>query len=171
MVARKPRTPWPIAAFLSVLPLFSLGCSSLGGSSIPLGVARNPYIGGVSLHTMGVPPAGARSVGQVEVHGSEGEASLELLVPLFVAKVAELGGNAAVIERVDSQFQTVWLPTLASSFEYCGYRARCLRTRTVSYPQEVMTLVIRGQAWVTPKTPIDHDADPLALGLANKAHR
>jgi hypothetical protein len=113
-----------------------------------------PYSGPVSIHAMGEAPVGTYPIGGVDVSGTEDEASIEDLMPVFLEKVAQLGGNAAVIERVDTEFHTVVVPQIESYSFPCGYGRSCIRSRTYLAYHEVMTLHLRGRAFSSP-TPID----------------
>jgi hypothetical protein len=123
-----------------------IGCSSVGGSAIRTGPLRlPPHVGAVSIFAANR-PASAVEVGVVEVHAAQSEATIETLLPLFVAKVAALGGDAAVVDTVQAQFTlgTYWH---TETYVYqCGWRASCVGTRTFPVTEEVMTLSMRGRA-------------------------
>src|SRR5690349_3489924 len=86
-----------------------VACSSLGGSAIRTGPLQLPsYEGPVVLYAASEPEG--TDVGVVEVHAAQGEATIESLVPLFLQKAAQVGGNAAVIDRVQAQFQVITTP-------------------------------------------------------------
>lgn len=125
------------------------GCSSLGASAVRTGPVRLPARSGpVALFTPSSPPAGV-DLGVVEVHGSQYEGSIEDLVPLFAAKVAEIGGDAAVIEDVRASFDVVSY-TQTETYTYpCGYGGVCTGTRLNPSSNEVMTVSMRGRAMST----------------------
>jgi hypothetical protein len=122
------------------------GCSSLGASAVRTGPMRLPARSGpVALFTPSSPPTGV-DLGVVEVHGSQYEGSVEDLVPLFAAKVAEIGGDAAVIEDVRASFDVVSY-TQTETYTYpCGYGGVCTGTRLNPASNEVMTVSMRGRA-------------------------
>jgi hypothetical protein len=122
------------------------GCSSLGASAVRTGPVRLPSRSGpVAIYTPSSPPVGT-DLGVVEVHGSQYEGTLEDLVPLFVAKVAEIGGDAAVIEDVRASFDVVSY-TQTETYTYpCGYGGVCTGLRLNPASNEVMTVTMRGRA-------------------------
>ena len=137
----------PVAtlALLAVLT----GCTSVGGSAIRTGPLRlPPHVGAVSLFIarQPPPPPASAELGVVEVHASQSEANIETLLPLFVQKVAALGGDAAVIDKVDTHFD--WLPhPFTETYTYaCGWRATCVGTRTFMVNDEVMVVSLQGRA-------------------------
>src|SRR5687768_13124391 len=66
------------------------GCSTVGGSAIRTGAVQLPsYAGPVAIYSMGQPPAGAVDLGVVEVHAAQQEATVDVLLPQFVRKVAQ----------------------------------------------------------------------------------
>lgn len=134
---------------LLALALFALGsmaCSSVGGSAVRTGPLRlPPHVGAVSLFVANR-PASAVEVGVVEVHAAQSEATIETLLPSFVAKVAALGGDAAVVDDVHTRFEigTRWH---TETYVYqCGWRATCVGTRTFPVTEEIMVLSMRGRA-------------------------
>ncbi len=122
------------------------GCTSMGASAIRTGPLRlPPRSGPTALYTAASPPTGV-DLGVVEVHGSQSEGSIEELVPLFVQKVAELGGDAAVIDDVRARFDVVSSTQAEVYSTPCGYRGVCTGTRLVPASNEVLTVVMRGRA-------------------------
>jgi len=104
-----------------------------------------PHVGAVALYSAGEPVQGA-DLGVVEVHAAQGEATIETLLPVFVQKTAQIGGNAAVIETVNARFEIVSRPHVESYTYPCGYNATCTGTRVYSLNDEVMVVSIRGHA-------------------------
>lgn len=132
-------------ALLLVLAATSFGCSSVRGSAIATGPLRLPaHVGAVSIYMVNR-PASSTDLGVVEVHAFQTEATVETLLPLFVKKVASLGGNAAVIDNVGANFQMVERLD-AESYSYpCGLYT-CVGTRLYPVRYEVMVLSLHGHA-------------------------
>jgi len=135
-------------AVLCGLALVALtGCSSVGGSAIRTGPLHlPPYRGPVAVFAGGLRPSG-QDLGLVEVHASQSEATVDTLFPLFVKRVASLGGDAAVIDGVRASFAIVTRPR-AESYSYgCGYNSVCVGTRVTPMADEVMTVTMYGRAF------------------------
>ena len=131
---------------LVVLAVLSSGCSSIVGSAVRTGPLHlPPHFGAVAVFAAAPPPAGAE-LGVVEVHASQMEANVETLVPLFVQKVAALGGNAAVIDRVSASIEYQVHPYIETYSYACGYRSTCVGTRTSAISDEILTLSVAGRA-------------------------
>lgn len=131
-----------------VLALLStgVGCSSVGGSAVRTGPLRLPaHVGAVAIFVANR-PAAATEVGVVEVHAAQSEATIETLLPLFVAKVAALGGDAAVVDVVQARFDMATRWHTETYLYQCGWRASCVGTRTFPVTEEVMLLSMRGRA-------------------------
>jgi hypothetical protein len=131
-----------VCAFL----LACVGCTSVGGSAVRTGPLRlPPHVGAVALFAANR-PAAATEVGVVEVHAEQSEATIETLLPLFVQKVAALGGDGAVVDAVETTFRlgTYWH---TETYTYqCAWRATCVGTRTYPVTEEIMHLSMRGRA-------------------------
>ena len=147
--------PRPLVAFL-VAPLLA-GCSSVGGSAVHTGAMRlHPYAGVVALYASGATPPGVEQVGVVEVHAVEGEATVDALLPAFVRKVTQLGGTIAVLDSTDTRFDIMPVSHTESYAVPCGYRparggmerGMCFASRTIVTSAEMMTLTLRGRAFV-----------------------
>ncbi len=147
----------PLLALAVTATLASAGCSSVGGSAVRTGAVRPPpYAGVVALYASGVTPPGVEQVGVVEVHAVEGEATIEALLPAFVRKVTQLGGTIAVLDGADTRFDIVPVSHTESYAVPCGYRTArggmdrgmCLASRTIVSTAEMMTLTLRGRAFV-----------------------
>lgn len=134
--------------FALTIWLFSLmGCSSLGASAIRTGpLVLPPHAGAVSLYASGRAPEG-QELGVVEVRGAEGESDVGTLLPLFVRKAAQIGGNAVVLDSVDAHFNTYITPHIETYAVPCGYRGTCYRSRQFASTSEVMTVTLRGRAF------------------------
>jgi hypothetical protein len=90
-------------------------------------------------------PAGAAVVGVVEVHAAQNEANVETLLPLFVEKVASVGGDAAVVDDVQARFDLVTRMQVETYTYPCGNTV-CTGTRSYPVTYEVLTLFMKGRA-------------------------
>lgn len=139
----------PLLALAITAAMAATGCSSVGGSAVHTGAARpQPYAGVVALYASGVTPPGVEQVGVVEVHAVEGEATIDALLPAFVRKVTQLGGTIAVLDSTETRFDIVPVPHSESYAVPCGYRGMCFASRTIVTNAEMMTLTLRGRAFV-----------------------
>jgi hypothetical protein len=133
----------PRAAACASLLVAASACSSVGSSAVRAGpVAVPPYSGPVALYAAGYPAEGTE-LGFVEVHGANTEGSIESLVPLFVERVAELGGNAAVIDDVRAYFEIIPHP-YSSAY---GYGWHMVFAPPHAINDEVMIVSLRGRAF------------------------
>lgn len=127
----------------------SLGCSSVGSSAIRTGPyflpARNGPVGIFLVH----PPPGAQDLGFVEVHAYNDEATVETLLPVFAQRVAQLGGNAAVIGGVTARFEIVQRMNMETYAYSCGVYT-CTGTRWMPTYSEVMIVAMTGHAMNAP---------------------
>jgi hypothetical protein len=110
-----------------------------------------PHLGPVMVFAAGQPLSGTE-LGVVEVHASQMEATIETLMPLFVDKVAQLGGNAAVIDGVRANFEMVAHPYAETYVYPCGFRSTCIGTHMYATNDEVMVVTMRGRAFSVPTT-------------------
>ena len=134
------------AALLLLLFGLLAGCSSVRASAVRTGPLQlPPHVGAVAIYSAGEAVNGA-DLGVVEVHAAQSEATIDTLVPLFVQKAAQIGGNAAVIESVHAQFEIVTHPQIETYTYACGYNATCIGTRTYAVNDEVMVVTVRGHA-------------------------
>ncbi|MDP9150591.1 MAG: hypothetical protein M3O36_11715 [Myxococcota bacterium] len=108
-----------------------------------------PYAGPVALFAAQSPPTGSE-LGQIEVHAADAEAGIETLVPVFVRRVAGLGGNAAVIDGVSARFEIVPHPYAEAYSFPCGFHGECFATRMGGFSEEVMVVSLRGRAFFVP---------------------
>lgn len=132
---------------LAIAALSLAACSSVGGSAVRTGASRlPPYAGPVSLYIANPPPPNAAELGVVEVHASQQEATFETLMPLFVQKVAALGGNGAVIDRVEPHFEWAAHPYTTTYTYSCGFGAVCIGQSTSMVTNEILVLSIQGRA-------------------------
>jgi hypothetical protein len=143
-----PSAPAPVLALTLVLTALGLGCSSVRSSAVRTGPERlPPRTGAVAIYASTLPPASAVELGIVEVHGSNTDGNIDSLLPLFVRRVAELGGNAAVIDLVDASFEVV---PHAYPSAYFGMHMTFARPNPAT--DEVMVVSIRGRAFSVPPT-------------------
>lgn len=142
-------TRW-IGRAVLMLGLSLAGCSSVGGSAIRTGPVQLPaYSGPVAIYPTGTPPAGAVDLGVVEVHAMQQEATVETLLPQFVAKVAQIGGNVAVIEGIRARFEMMGRTHVETFYYTCGAGFTCAGTRVYAANDELMTVSIFGRAMTT----------------------
>ena len=130
--------------------LASTGCSSIGGSAIRTGPVQLPaYAGPVSIYSTGQAPPGAVDLGVVEVHASQQEATVDVLMPQFVRKVAQIGGNVAVVDGIRARFELVGRSHIETFYYTCGLGATCAGTRVYTANDELMVVSIFGRAFTT----------------------
>jgi hypothetical protein len=137
---------------LALLAVLACGCSSVRSTTVRTAPERPPYFGEVGVYTTGQPSAGSE-LGAVEVHALQSEATVETLVPLFVRKVAALGGNAAVIDHVRARFDIVPRPMTETYTYACAFHVTCVGTRTYWVNEEVLVLSVEGRAIATGGAP------------------
>ncbi|MDF2692692.1 MAG: hypothetical protein K0S65_1075 [Labilithrix sp.] len=144
----RPRRFLPVAAIVATL--VTTGCSSVGGSAIRTGPVQLPaYAGPVAIYAMGQPPPGAVDLGVVEVHAAQQEATVDTLLPQFVRKVAQIGGNVAVIEGTRARFELAGRTHVETFYYTCGMGATCAGTRVYSTNDELMIVSMFGRAMTT----------------------
>lgn len=132
------------------LGLASAGCSSIGGSAIRTGPVQLPaYAGPVAIYSTGQAPPGAVDLGVVEVHASQQEATIDTLMPQFVRKVAQIGGNVAVVDGIRARFELVGRTHIETFYYTCGLGATCAGTRVYAANDEVMVVSVFGRAFST----------------------
>ena len=130
------------------------GCSSVSGSAIRTGPVQLPaYSGPVAIYPTGQPPPGAVDLGVVEVHAAQQEATVDTLLPQFVRKVAQIGGNVAVIDGVRARFELVGRTHVETFYYTCGLGATCAGTRVYSANDELMVVSMFGRAFSTRAAP------------------
>ncbi len=126
------------------------GCSSVGGSAIRTGAVQLPsYTGAVAIYATGQSPPGAVDLGVVEVHALQQEATVDTLLPQFVRKVAQIGGNVAVIEGTRARFDVSGRTHVETFYYTCGLGSTCGGTRVYSANEELMVLSMFGRAMTT----------------------
>jgi len=113
-----------LIAYALVAASAAVGCSSVGASAVRTGPLRlPPHVGAVELYAAGEQVAGA-DLGVIEVHAAQSEATIDTLLRVFVQKVAQIGGNAAVVESVRARFEIVSHPHVETYTYACGYTPR-----------------------------------------------
>jgi hypothetical protein len=139
---------------LAIASLAATGCSSLGGSAIRTGpVQLAAYAGPVSIYSTGQPPPGAVDLGVVEVHAAQQEGTVETLMPQFVRKVAQIGGNVAVVDGIRARFELIGHTHVETFYYTCGLGATCAGTRVYAANDEVMVVSVFGRAFSTNVVP------------------
>src|SRR3954464_10646098 len=132
----------------------SMGCSSIGGSAIRTGPVQLPaYAGPVAIYSTGQSPPGAVDLGVVEVHAAQQEASVDILMPQFVHKVAQIGGNVAVVDGIRARFELVGRSHVETFYYTCNMGATCAGTRVYAANDEVMIVSVFGRAFSTQVVP------------------
>lgn len=137
-------------AFAAAALALLAGCSSVGGSAIRTGSVRLPsYAGPVAVYASGRPPEGAVDLGVVEVHAAQQEATVDTLLPQFVSKVAQIGGDVAVVDGVRARFEIVPRTHVETFYYTCGMGATCAGTRVYNANDELMVVSVFGRAFST----------------------
>jgi hypothetical protein len=126
------------------------GCSSVNGSAIRTGpVQLGAYSGPVAIYASGQTPPGAIDLGVIEVHAFQQEGTVETLLPQFVSRVAQIGGNVAVIDGVRARFELAGRTQVETFYYACGIGATCGGTRVYSTNDELMIVSMYGRALTT----------------------
>ena len=134
--------------------LVTTGCSSVGGSAIRTGpVQLASYSGPVSIYSTGQAPPGAVDLGVVEVHATQQEGTVDTLLPQFVRRVAQIGGNVAVIDGIHARFELVGRTHVETYYYTCGMGSTCAGTRVYSANDELMVVSMYGRAFSTRVVP------------------
>jgi hypothetical protein len=107
----------------------------------------------VAIYSTGQPPIGAVDLGVVEVHAAQQEATIDVLLPQFVRKVAQIGGNVAVVDGVRARFELVGRSHVETFYYTCGLGATCAGTRVYAANDEVMIVSMFGRAFSTSAVP------------------
>lgn len=137
-------------AGVAALAVASTGCSSVGGSAIRTGPVQLPaYTGPVAIYSTGQAPPGAVDLGVVEVHAAQQEGTVDTLMPQFVRKVAQIGGNVAVVDGIRARFELVGRTHIETFYYTCGLGATCAGTRVYAANDELMVVSVYGRAFST----------------------
>ncbi len=130
------------------------GCTSVGGNAVRTGPVTLPaYAGPVAVYAAGQSPPGAVDLGVVEVHAAQQEATIDTLMPQFVNKVAQIGGNVAVVDGVRARFELVGRSHVETFYYTCNMGATCAGTRVYAANDEVMVVSVFGRAFSTQVVP------------------
>jgi hypothetical protein len=147
-----------------VLALTLSACSSVGGSAVRTGPVQLPaYSGPVAIYSSGQPPPGAVDLGVVEVHASQDEGTVDTLLPQLVRKVAQIGGNVAVVDGVRARFELVGRMHVETFYYTCGLSMTCAGTRVYPANYELMVVSMFGRAFST-RTRAGGQGQPSAAG-------
>lgn len=145
-------SPW-MGAVTGLLMLGGVGCSSVGSSAIRTdGVNSGRHVGAVRVYAI-MPPEGAKVIGVIEVHALNEEANVETLMPVFMRRVADIGGTGAVVDGLHTHYE-MRTEYRQESYSYpCGHKQTCWNTRMVPYQYQVRILSIQGRAIVPSNAP------------------
>ena len=153
-LTRRSSTIAPLTVALVLAGLAVTGCSSVGGSAIRTGPVQLPaYTGPVAIYSTGQAPPGAVDLGVVEVHAAQQEATVDTLMPQFVRKAAEIGGDIAVVDGIRARFELVGRTHVETFYYTCGLGATCAGTRVYAANDEVMVVSVFGRAFSTHVVP------------------
>lgn len=136
--------------------LGAAACSSVGSSAVRTdGSYTQKHMGAVRIYAV-VPPNGVRVIGMVEVHAINQEANFETLMPVFMKRVADIGGTGGVVDRVNTHYEIRTEYRTESYAVPCGYGRTCWSTRIVPYQYQIRILRIEGRALL----PVDAPGPP-----------
>jgi len=109
----------------AVLLAGAVGCSSVGSSAVRTdGAYSHKHHGPVRIYAV-VPPGGVRVIGMVEVHAINQEANFETLMPVFMKRVADIGGTGGVVDHVNTQYE-VRTEYRTETYACLLYTSRCV---------------------------------------------
>jgi len=123
------------------------GCSTVRGSAVATGPRQPAYSGPVSIYATNAVPPGAVDLGVVEVSASQSESTVGTLLPVFVQKVAQIGGNIAKIDTVRARFELVTRTHLETYYYPCGTRVQCAGQRMYTTNDEIVVVSMLGHAY------------------------
>lgn len=147
-----PMSRSALGLVLLVAATFASGCAGVRSSGVATGPGGGPPRSGPVAVFMAQPlPAGAREVGLVEARGYGDHDGVDEIFPELVVRAQELGANAIVIDWIGPRFD--FTPNYGGYAQMypCG-RTTCM-SGTMSQPTEIMTVVMRGRAFVIPEAP------------------
>lgn len=140
-----------LARFAPVLGAAALalleGCSTVRGSAVATGPRQPAYSGPVSIYATNAVPPGAVDLGVVEVSAAQSESTVGTLLPVFVQKVAQIGGNIAKIDTVRARFELVTRTHLETYYYPCGTRVQCAGQRMYTTNDEIVVVSMLGHAY------------------------
>ncbi len=102
------------------------------------------------MYASGQRPAGAIDLGVVEVHGAQSEGTVDTLLPLFAHKVAQIGGNAAMIDGVRARYTLVPQATMDTYYYRCRWAGTCASNHLAMTSGEERVLSMFGHAYRLP---------------------
>ena len=141
------------SAFILAAAFALTACTSQGGSAVRTGPAVPANAGPVRVYASGNPPENAADLGVIEVHGEQQDGTIDELLPLFVRKVAELGGDVAVVDGVRARFELVPRVQVETGYVMCGRGHPCASKTAYGSTDEVMVVSIFGRAMSTHGAP------------------
>jgi hypothetical protein len=140
----------PLLIVCALVGLFSAACTSVRASTIRTGPLKLPaYAGDITVYSALPHPIDAVDLGVVEVRGVQTEATIENLLPIFLQKVAELGGDVAVVEGIRAHFDQISRSQNEMFYYTCGLSYTCAGSRSFNWNDEVLLVSIRGHAYST----------------------
>lgn len=154
---------------LAAALLGGIGCSSVGSIAVRTdGAWTQKHLGAVRVYAV-VPPDAVRVIGMVEVHALNQEANFETLMPVFMKRVADIGGTGGVVDNVNTHYELRTEYRTESYAVPCGYRSTCWQTRIVPYQYLVRILRIQGRALLPLDAPGPPaiDVKPVAPGASS----
>jgi len=134
-------------ALVSALALGTMGCSTVRGSAVATGPRQPAYSGPVSIYAANQVPPGATDLGVVEVSAAQAESTVGVLLPVFVQKVAQIGGNIAKIDGIRARFELVTRTHLETYYYACGARVQCAGQRMYTTNDEIVVVSMMGHAY------------------------
>lgn len=147
---REPHHPLTFvcrAGFAAAALVLTVGCSSVRGSAVATGPRVAAYSGPVAIYAANAVPPNAVDLGVVEVSGAQVESTVATLLPVFVQKVAQIGGNIAKIDGIRARFELVTFTHLETYYYACGQRAQCAGQRLYTTNDEVVVVSLLGRAY------------------------
>lgn len=135
------------SAALASAALATTGCSTVRGTAVATGPRQPAYSGPVSIYSANAVPPAAVDLGLVEVSAAQAESTIDTLLPVFVQKVAQIGGNIAKIEAVRARFELVTRTHLETYYYACGTRVQCAGQRMYTTNDEVVVVSMIGHAY------------------------
>ncbi len=125
----------------------AIGCSTVRGSAVATGPRQPAYSGPVSIYAANQVPPGATDLGVVEVSAAQAESTVAVLLPVFVQKVAQIGGNIAKIDGIRAHFELVTRTHLETYYYSCGARVQCAGQRMYTTNDEIVVVSMMGHAY------------------------
>lgn len=128
---------------LATLALAAAACSPVRSSAVPTTAWRlAPHRGPVAVSATRDPAEGVL-LGTVE---ASGPSTIDEVLPEFVSRVAQLGGDFARVDEVRTRFEWVQRPVM-QQYNCGSFRFPMMCTRQFMQSDEVATLLVRGRAF------------------------